>query len=284
MALADIDNHGQVDILLGEASYGKDAQNQNPGGVWVVTNGSQIVANPVVNAQPGGNYTVNFLDLHSQFVQLGGTVFEDLDNNGKQGAAEAGVAGVTVYLDLNDDGSLEPGEPFTKTNSAGTYVFGGLDASLSGRVRLLSGLAPNEAANPATGPLVLVSAGSDPIDFAVQKRLLFPLATAAVSPGHTLTLTANVATPLQQNGSVQPGRLVYTLGAGAPAGMTIDPGSGVLAWTPDVNQALGRIRNRDGAQHQKPALVRLGDGQITVLTPDQSFVSNLYSVFSGSNG
>ncbi len=282
MALGDIDNNGQVDILLGESSYGKDAQNQNPGGVWVVTNESQIVANPVVNVQPGGNYTVNFLDLHSQFVQLGGTVFEDLDHNGQRGAAEAGVAGVTVYLDVNDNGSLDPGEPFTKTNSDGAYVFGGLDASLSGRVRLLSGLAPNEAANPSTGPLVLVSAGSGPIDFAVQKRLLFPLATAAVSPGHTLTLTANVATPLQQNGSVQPGRLVYTLGAGAPAGMTIDPGSGVLSWTPDANQAPGTYSVTVLVHNTRnPLLSDSETVQITVLTPNQSFVSNLYEALLG---
>src|SRR5262249_34650853 len=157
---------GQVDILLGEASYGKDAQHQNPGGVWVVMNETQLAENPVINPQPGGNYTVNFLNLQSQFLQLGGTVFIDLDGNAKRGAGEEGVSGVMVYLDRNDNGSLDPGEPFTSTNAAGIYAFGGLDPTLTGRLRLLSGLAPNQAVDPAQGPIVLVSAGLGPIDFA----------------------------------------------------------------------------------------------------------------------
>ena len=63
-----------------------------------------------------------------------GTVFADTDRNGVRGATERGLAaGITVYLDLNDNSRLDAGEPqtapspdlfFTPTvDEAGTYSF-----------------------------------------------------------------------------------------------------------------------------------------------------------------
>jgi len=53
----------------------------------------------------------------SNTAQISGTV----SNN-----SSAGVAGVTVYLDTNNNGQLDPGELSTTTGSSGTYTFSDL--------------------------------------------------------------------------------------------------------------------------------------------------------------
>ncbi|MCY2993289.1 MAG: hypothetical protein NTY19_36225 [Planctomycetota bacterium] len=62
-----------------------------------------------------------------------GVVFADTNKNSVREATEQGLAGITVYLDLNNDSHLDPGEPQTTTSSdlfftpavdeAGTYSF-----------------------------------------------------------------------------------------------------------------------------------------------------------------
>jgi len=42
----------------------------------------------------------------------------------------AGIAGVEVYLDTNGNGTLQPGDPFTYTNSNGDYRFSNLDPGM----------------------------------------------------------------------------------------------------------------------------------------------------------
>jgi uncharacterized protein (DUF2141 family) len=67
-----------------------------------------------------------------------GTIFSDGDMNGVRGAGERGLAGITVYLDANDNGVLDSGETQSITstdlfftpdvNEAGTYSFSHLSA------------------------------------------------------------------------------------------------------------------------------------------------------------
>jgi hypothetical protein len=52
-----------------------------------------------------------------------GTVFNDTNANGKFDAGETPLAGWTVWLDLNHDGVLDPGDPVTTTDAAGHYAF-----------------------------------------------------------------------------------------------------------------------------------------------------------------
>jgi len=62
-----------------------------------------------------------------------GTKFNDRDGDGVRGGDEPAMPGVTIYLDLNDNGQLDPGEPSTMTRAddpatadideAGTYQF-----------------------------------------------------------------------------------------------------------------------------------------------------------------
>src|SRR4051812_12992752 len=50
-----------------------------------------------------------------------GTVYMDTNVNGKFDAGETGLAGWTVWLDINKDGVITPGEPVTTTDAAGSY-------------------------------------------------------------------------------------------------------------------------------------------------------------------
>ncbi len=61
---------------------------------------------------------------------LEGRVFDDLNGNGVQDGGEPGLGGVTVYLDLNEDGDLDDTpilEPRIVTGASGDYAFIDLD-------------------------------------------------------------------------------------------------------------------------------------------------------------
>jgi len=64
-----------------------------------------------------------------------GTVFNDANNNGVQDSGEMGLAGVTVYADLNHDSKLDPGDPSTTTAADGSYVLSGLTAGTTYTIR-----------------------------------------------------------------------------------------------------------------------------------------------------
>jgi hypothetical protein len=61
-------------------------------------------------------------------AEIRGNVFNDLNIDRKLNAGEPGLSGWTVYLDLNHDGHLDPGDPFTTTDQNGDYAFTGLRA------------------------------------------------------------------------------------------------------------------------------------------------------------
>jgi probable HAF family extracellular repeat protein len=57
---------------------------------------------------------------------ISGVKWEDGDGDGVQDAGEALLPNVTIYLDLNDNGVLDLGEPTTTTDTSGRYEFAGL--------------------------------------------------------------------------------------------------------------------------------------------------------------
>ncbi len=57
---------------------------------------------------------------------ISGRVWDDSNANGIHDPGELGLAGRTVFLDLHQDGTLDPGDPWTVTNSNGDYQFTGL--------------------------------------------------------------------------------------------------------------------------------------------------------------
>jgi len=63
--------------------------------------------------------------------EIRGKSFQDLDGDGVKEAGEPGREGLTIFLDLNSNGTFDTGEPSTVTNSNGDYSFTGLDPFLS---------------------------------------------------------------------------------------------------------------------------------------------------------
>ncbi|HPM79952.1 MAG TPA: SdrD B-like domain-containing protein, partial [Candidatus Anammoximicrobium sp.] len=82
-------------------------------------------------------------------ASISGVVFTDTNGDGSI-AGEPATPGVTVYLDLDDNGALDPGEPTQTTNSSGQYTFSNL---LPGTyvVRELRPTGTNQTAPTANG-------------------------------------------------------------------------------------------------------------------------------------
>ncbi len=62
--------------------------------------------------------------------EISGIKFVDLDGDGVRDEDEAPQAGVTIYLDANNNGELDAGEVSTVTAEDGSYAFSGLDAGI----------------------------------------------------------------------------------------------------------------------------------------------------------
>nr|WP_161501352.1 beta-propeller fold lactonase family protein [Rhodopirellula sp. SM50] len=117
---------------------------------------------------------------HLLTASVEGMVFGDSNQDGIENNAETGIAGVTVYADLNSNGARDAGEPFTQTTAddpgtsgvdeLGRYVLGGL----------------SEQAHQVT------------IELPANTRQTAPLSPATSS---TLSLFENAPRPTQTSGS-----------------------------------------------------------------------------------
>ncbi|MGQ9829265.1 MAG: SdrD B-like domain-containing protein, partial [Roseiflexus sp.] len=74
-------------------------------------------------------------------ASIGDRVWLDRDGDGVQEDGEPGIGSVTVYLDLNNNGSRDPDDPFAVTDTAGNYLIDGLPAGTY-TVRVDSGTLP----------------------------------------------------------------------------------------------------------------------------------------------
>jgi photosystem II stability/assembly factor-like uncharacterized protein len=63
---------------------------------------------------------------------ISGTKFLDTNADGVQDNKEAGLRGFTIYIDLNNNGTLDPGEPSTVTANDGSYSFTNLGPNVIG--------------------------------------------------------------------------------------------------------------------------------------------------------
>ena len=61
-------------------------------------------------------------------AEIRGSKWHDLDGNGSRDAGEPALAGWTIYLDSNNNGQLDGGEPTTTTDANGDYSFSNLAA------------------------------------------------------------------------------------------------------------------------------------------------------------
>ena len=66
--------------------------------------------------------------IAAQFATISGTIYNDLDGDGAKDANEVGLSGRTVFIDLDNDNSVDVGEKTATTNASGTYTLSGLRA------------------------------------------------------------------------------------------------------------------------------------------------------------
>ena len=79
----------------------------------------KIVAAGYINDITGGGITRHLNDI----AGITGGTFNDTNGNGAQDTGEGVVNGRTLYLDLDFDGLLDPGEPTTASNANGFFGF-----------------------------------------------------------------------------------------------------------------------------------------------------------------
>ncbi len=89
-------------------------------------NGSKTDQKQDFTVTSGSSQTVDFLNAH--YRTISGTKYNDLNGNGSQDTGEAGLVNWTIFIDYNNDGDLDGGEPSTLTDATGYYEFTGLVA------------------------------------------------------------------------------------------------------------------------------------------------------------
>ena len=83
----------------------------------------QVIANDGRGGTDSQNISVTVTDVYDDYGRIAGTTWQDLNGDGVRDAGESGVAGVTIYLDLNQNGRKDIREPQTVTDADGRYSF-----------------------------------------------------------------------------------------------------------------------------------------------------------------
>jgi VCBS repeat-containing protein len=133
----DVDGNG----LLGETepttttgSLGTYTFDRVPVGAYVVTEvvpagwmaaEGKPIAVPVALVI-GATQVVDFYNLEPVPGTVSGVIFNDADLNGIQAATEPVMAGWQVYVDVNNNGSLDAGEPSAISGADGVYTVSGV--------------------------------------------------------------------------------------------------------------------------------------------------------------
>ena len=127
---ADLNLNGTLDIgtdpqalSAGDGSY--SLTGLLPGTVTIIeqsTSGWRATAPSTsirtVALRNGDNLTgLDFGNEQLKDSTIRGTVFADTDKNQTRGAGERGLADITVYLDVDNNSTLDPGEPQTVTSA-----------------------------------------------------------------------------------------------------------------------------------------------------------------------
>ncbi len=145
VVFADVNSNGILDSSEPQATTNADGTytiaGVSPGTVsivdvlpagWLAT--SPITSVRSVVLKNGENKTgVNYGNAELKNSTISGAVFADTNKNGVRDAGEHGLAGITVYLDMNNSGTLDAGDVQTTTsadlyytpsiNEAGNYSF-----------------------------------------------------------------------------------------------------------------------------------------------------------------
>ncbi len=96
---------------------------------WMQTTANPFVITVASNVSDQ-TYTADFGNFQLGSIQGGGVKFHDVNRNGVKDIDEVGLSGWTIYLDNNNNNSLDSGEPANVTDGAGGYSFGNLPAGV----------------------------------------------------------------------------------------------------------------------------------------------------------
>lgn len=94
--------------------------------VAVGSDGRPVVAASARVNGPSLTYLARF--TAPALGSIAGTLFNDINGNGVKDTSEVGFAGRTIYIDADNDGTLDPGERSTTTDPAGAYRLDGMIA------------------------------------------------------------------------------------------------------------------------------------------------------------
>lgn len=190
----------------------------------------------------GGNRDVTDIDFLTVFdpsASVSGTVYFDKNRNRIKDPGEAGVAGVRVYLDANDNGLFDVNESNVLTNGSGAYAFSNIDiGTYNIRQVLQTNWIQTFPASNAARIVVLdvddnitdVDLGTAPLPGSISGTLFedadadgkLDTGEAAIG-GFTIYIDAN------NNGSLDGGETsTITNGKGAYTFSNLDPGTYVI--------------------------------------------------------
>ncbi len=115
---AKTDSHGNFKLLSMAGNRLHHVRQDLPGG-WRQTSPRNNLSASIFmsNGQQASGFTFGA----TQTSLVGGTCFQDVNADGNKQSSEAGIAGLTIFADANDNGVLDAGESSTITDGAGKY-------------------------------------------------------------------------------------------------------------------------------------------------------------------
>jgi Domain of unknown function (DUF4214)/IPT/TIG domain/SdrD B-like domain/Invasin, domain 3 len=214
-----------------------------------VINGVTLTARPTVQVTAQG---------------ISGIVFDDYNTNGVQDPGEPGLAGQTVFVDLNDSGVLQAGDPTAITDANGNFQLGvPSPGTYTLRQVLLGGVLLSA---PAGGSYqVMVNSGAD-----LSGQNFADVPTSIAVP---LTLSPNTPFPAQGNANADYVQALYR----AILDRNADLG-GLANWTGLLgNGTLSRLQVVQGIRNSVEHFTQeVTDFYFTLLgrAPDSSGLQN----------
>ena len=140
---------------------------------------------------------------------INGIIWTDTNANGIWDAPDGLAAGWTVYLDLNNDGRLDPGDPVAITTPIGWYTLAGLPAG----TYTIRYLAPDQTWHPAPRQPDHLTITLSVAQIAVDESLGVTEANGQIT-GRVIDVSGTAALPIQHwgvyidtnnNGQIDPG-------------------------------------------------------------------------------
>jgi len=106
-----------IDTQTGEVTWPNVSITTGPHNVTVAAEDGR-------GGQDQQSYILEIIDVAPAEIQ--GRVFHDENANGVQDGQETGLPGWTIYIDDNENGSRDAGEPYASTDATGDYTLAGL--------------------------------------------------------------------------------------------------------------------------------------------------------------